>query len=361
MFDINSLPKTFLGANSAGGFCSYFGNSYNPDDGWRAYIIKGGPGTGKSSLMKQTAAIFADRGESVEICPCSSDPDSLDAVILPDRKVAIMDGTAPHVVEPQFPGVCEKIINLGECWDGKQFLGCEREVIGLTRQNKQLHARASRYITAAGCLMREQAEYAAERCDVSRLTNYAERLAARTIKRGDGAAESMRFLGGITPKGVIFWKTTVNKLCDTVICVCDAAGAVSDLFMHTVRNEALARGQKIITCFNPLCPEQIDHILIPSLRLGFCTEGAFSHPDGVTRRIHARRFYTGDAVSQKRALAAFNRRAADELLREAVKLIDEAKSCHDLLESYYIAAMDFEAVGRICESTVNEILSNTQP
>ena len=132
MFDISTLFKSFLGANSAAGFCSFFADSYSADLGYRAYIIKGGPGTGKSSMMKALAAHFAEKGERVELCPCSSDPDSLDAVIFHDKKVVIMDGTAPHVVEPKYPAVCERVINLLDCLDNDALTG-NKEVIALTR------------------------------------------------------------------------------------------------------------------------------------------------------------------------------------------------------------------------------------
>ena len=142
MFQINTLPKTFLAANSAKGFVSYFKECYSADDGWKAYIIKGGPGTGKSSMMKSLAAYFADKGEWVELCACSSDPDSLDAVIFFDRKVVIMDGTSPHTVDPSFPGVCETIVNLSDCWDDAK-LQEGREALSLLSISKQRGAAIS--------------------------------------------------------------------------------------------------------------------------------------------------------------------------------------------------------------------------
>ena len=108
-----AFEKYFLGANSGEGFVSHFGDSYNCFDGWRAFIIKGGPGTGKSSFMKYIAVNAADRGYEAVLCPCSSDPDSLDGLIIKDLKTVIIDGTAPHTVEPVYPGACEEIINLG--------------------------------------------------------------------------------------------------------------------------------------------------------------------------------------------------------------------------------------------------------
>ena len=115
--------KYFLAANSCEGFYSVFDKAYLPDGEWRAYIIKGGPGTGKSSFMKRFASYAEKKGCKALRCPCSSDPDSLDAVILPDKKMIILDGTAPHTVDPSYPGVCEKILNFGEFWrDGELVL-----------------------------------------------------------------------------------------------------------------------------------------------------------------------------------------------------------------------------------------------
>ncbi|MBR4761571.1 MAG: hypothetical protein IK086_02935, partial [Clostridia bacterium] len=104
--------RFFLAANSAEGFVSHFADCYIPGD-WHAYIVKGGPGTGKSGLMKYIAAKAANSGHKVVFCPCSSDPDSLDAVIVSDLKTVVLDGTAPHTVEPRLPGACENIINTG--------------------------------------------------------------------------------------------------------------------------------------------------------------------------------------------------------------------------------------------------------
>ena len=58
--------------------------------------IVGPSGCGKSTLMKRVAAAAEERGFQVEYIRCSGDPDSLDAILLPEKKTAIVDGTAPH-------------------------------------------------------------------------------------------------------------------------------------------------------------------------------------------------------------------------------------------------------------------------
>lgn len=355
MFDIKTLFKSFLGANTANGFVSYFANSYSADDGWKAYIIKGGPGTGKSSMMKQIAAVFGERGNDVEICPCSSDPDSLDAVIIHDKRVVIMDGTAPHTVEPKFPGVCETVVDLSNCWNDKLFSGSERQIISITRENKRLHAHAARYIKAAGELYDNNITLASGCLDFGKLKDYTRRLIGRSVKQGSGASERVRFLSGITPKGLVFLRGSVEKYYKTIIAVKDDYGAVSGAFMDVVRQELLSRSQQIIVCKNTILSDRIDHILVPKLSLAFCSENRYTHPQGITKRIHARRFINSEQLKLCRQKLLFNRRAYEELLREAISRIAEAKEAHDVLEKYYIDAMNFESVGEKTAKIIDEI------
>ena len=62
--------------------------------------IFAGSGVGKSTLMRRVAALAQEAGEPVEYILCSGDPDSLDAILLPGKKAALVDGTAPHGTAP---------------------------------------------------------------------------------------------------------------------------------------------------------------------------------------------------------------------------------------------------------------------
>ena len=128
--------KYFLAANSCDGFVSFFENAYNPRNNWRAFIIKGGPGTGKSSFMKEIARIGEEKGYCCERGFCSSDPDSLDAVIFPQLRVAVMDGTAPHLMDPVYPGVSETILNFSDFWKENSLQQNSKEIIEITDKNK---------------------------------------------------------------------------------------------------------------------------------------------------------------------------------------------------------------------------------
>ena len=134
-----SFDRYFLAANSFEGFVSHFSDSYSAESGYKTYIIKGGPGTGKSSLMKYVAIRAIEKGYTVHLCHCSSDPDSLDGVIIDEKKTVILDGTAPHIVEPKYPGTCENIVDLGRFWDSENLRSKRIDIINATNINKSFH------------------------------------------------------------------------------------------------------------------------------------------------------------------------------------------------------------------------------
>ena len=92
--------RYFLGANSPAGFYSLYDQLIDPAEADAVFILKGGPGCGKSTLMRRVAALAQEAGEPVEYILCSGDPDSLDAILLPGKKAALVDGTAPHDTAP---------------------------------------------------------------------------------------------------------------------------------------------------------------------------------------------------------------------------------------------------------------------
>ena len=100
---MTALPhiRYFLGANSPSGFYSLYDQLISPEEARAVYILKGGPGCGKSTLMRRVAAQAEEAGLDTEYILCSGDPDSLDAVVLPAKGVAIVDGTAPQGVVPK--------------------------------------------------------------------------------------------------------------------------------------------------------------------------------------------------------------------------------------------------------------------
>lgn len=356
----NNFSKYFLAANSAEGFVSYFADNYDALSDWHAYIIKGGPGTGKSSFMKYITVRAIDAGHTVEMCPCSSDPDSLDAIIIKEIKTIVLDGTSPHVVEPKYPGACEETINLGQFWCGEKLREKAAQIIDITNQNKKLHKTAAAYITAAGELIYDNLRLSEHFTNQNKVQQFATKLALRLIpkRKKHTPIEWVRFLGGVTPKGVVAYSKTIDQFYKNVVVIDDKYGTVAGIIMNVVRTIALDSGYEIITLKNPFLPSKlIDHILIPELSLAFVREYEYMKFSEEHRRIHARRFVDVNLMRSVRGRLTFNRRLTRELLLGAVSTLTKAKNVHDQMEKYYIDAMDFKAMTMFAEQKAKEILS----
>ena len=88
----------FIGANTSSAFIDCAAQRLKSLD--KLFIIKGGPGCGKSTFMKAIADAANDAGYDVERVLCSADPDSLDGIFIPELHIAYVDGTAPHAAVP---------------------------------------------------------------------------------------------------------------------------------------------------------------------------------------------------------------------------------------------------------------------
>ena len=336
----------FLGATTPAGFKGYF-EPLRHEPGMQLYLIKSGPGCGKSTLMKHIAQAAEQKGERIEKIHCASDPDSLDGVIFPEKRQAILDATAPHTMEPDAPGADEVVVSLYHTIDAGKLSLHREEVKALFARNASLRSRAARYIASAGSLLLDSRRAEACSANFEKVRRYVKRLCTRLLPRTEEmGSEELRLLSAITPKGEVFYQGTVQALADRCILFRDDYGAVSRLLLELIRAETLARGYHIITCPCAMHPEdKIDHIIIPSLRLAFLTDNRW-HPVRLSaaQTVRCSRFVDRENLSACRARLRFNERAAAELLEQACALMAQAKSCHDELETYYRTAVDFAQV-----------------
>ena len=94
------VTRLFAGANSGDGFQNLFSEIVDLEDTYDLMVLKGGPGVGKNTFMREIGRTMEDAGTPVEYLWCSGDPDSLDGVVLPELRCAVVDGTAPHGTAP---------------------------------------------------------------------------------------------------------------------------------------------------------------------------------------------------------------------------------------------------------------------
>lgn len=355
VIDLNGqMIRTFLSANSANGFFSYF-DEFLKDR--IAYIIKGGPGTGKSSFMKKIGAAALRKGDFAEYVFCSSDPDSLDALYIHETETVFADGTPPHIMEPPYPGAMGGVINIGEMWDEHALRESRDDIAALNTAISGKFMRAYRYIRAAGCAASDITDCAMRHIERRKLSVFADSTAERLFpEQTEGKAEGRlfrRFISGITPKGYITFRDTVYTLCSKVTSVRDPWG-ISYLFLERLKSEALRKGYDVYAFYSPLNPEKLCHVAFPDMDAAFVTSDRLCTFGGQNARsINMSRFLDGDAGEEKEPLI-FAYRLLKLCIEEAVYFLRKAKELHDDLEDIYIASMDFDAVTALAEKFAEE-------
>ncbi len=348
----------FLGSSGRNGFFSLFNQLIPKIEGQYTFLIKGGPGTGKSSFMRKIAEDIENNDIECEKIYCSSDPDSLDGIIIPSLRVCIADATSPHTMDPDYPGATGEIIALGECWDKQKLRENSKKIIELTDKNKSCHRRSRRFIDSAFSIYGDGEKICRENVDKRRLERYAARISARYFKRPSGriGLEKLRLLDAITPKGYYFLNETADNLCDKKIVFEDDFGVAASTVIGEIRTYALASGFNVISSPFIANEKKIRHVIIPQIGIGFLTKDRFCNPCPENAKyVSLRRFYNSDGLRSNKAKLNFAKKASKELMEEAFSALKSAKEIHDELENIYISAMDFEKVEEIRKSVSDRI------
>lgn len=355
------LPVSFFfGANNKNGYCSFYADVYDPYKKGNHIILKGGAGTGKSTLMRKVAEKLEKKGFYVERGYCSADPQSLDVVNAPEINFSVFDGTLPHTFEPTLPGVNEHIVDLSVAWNKDYLKSHRKEICELTKKNKELHRITSEYLSVAANIERESTLICADFVNEEKVERYVKRLCSRLLPKKEGVqrgTEHKRLLSAVTPDGVVVEYDTIVALCERILTIKDEFSVVSPYIAELVGNCALDMGYDVYKCFCPLFPfSKVEHIIIPELKMGIFTENSYHLSiDDCSLKVHASRFFEKDEYIKNKEKLNFQKKAKKELVDEAVRKLSLALDIHDRLEEYYIKATDFNIINEISDKILNEI------
>jgi len=345
----------FAGANSGNGFQNLFSRLMDVEEAYDFMILKGGPGVGKNTFMREIGRTMEAAGMEVEYLWCSGDPDSLDGVVLPQLRCAVADGTFPHVLEPKYPAAVDRYVDLGRFYDLTAAKAAAEEVRAYTRDYKAAYERAYRALRAARQVELENVCLAGKGFDRERLRRRGQGIIRRELhRRGSGTGQTTyRFLGSVTHRGNVWRFDSVDALCPRVYELADSWELAGEL-LGQLHAAAAERDWDTIVCLAPEDPERMEHLLIPELGLAFVSSRPGMEYGGKPfRRIRL------DAMTEleQKAGVRFRRRMAELLRQEAVDALKEAKESHDRLEAVYNPYVDFDGVRALAALEAGRLLS----
>ncbi len=315
----------FAGANSENGFVSFYGSFDSDVECTAVYNIVGGPGTGKSSLLKKASKLSGNNGWICEKYFCSSDPNSLDAIRListtDSRKIVMCDATAPHPRELSSPGAVGRLVDLTVYWDRTKLMKEKARIVELQNKKRGSYKSAYRYLKIAGMVLREAVRSRKEQYDMQKLSCA---LSVYSVCE-EGPSVIKRPIRCISMFGE---KTLNNKgysankklYIDNQI---DCAVILESLLEF--KNSAWAAPHPVVNSI-------FDEVYFPSLDL--CVSGVFT--DGAKEFNINDYIRKNDEQTNKYLIESYN-----SYIELAIKSLCVAKDCHFQLEEIYGNAMDF--------------------
>ena len=311
-----SIRHLFAGVNSPDGFYSNFQSIIDEEKAEKIIYIKGGPGTGKSTLMKKIAGTFDGLGEPVEVFHCSSDPGSLDGVHLPNRKIALMDSTAPHVMEPKYPMVNGQIFNAADCLETDMLIGKTKTLSGYCATKKAAFNLGFQYLKAVApisCAIDQNTYETAKTQEPA--SKIVERHLSKPSQSGRGTVRPL-FLSAVTPDGEVSYLDS--------LCASHTVASLPANPQHIIE-QATELGYDVEAFYCPLFPDsKIDHIHIPEINLWLSSEPQY--------QPELKHLYDCKQM----------------LIAGAVKAFSDAREAHRAMEqNVFIPAMNFEKLDKM--------------
>lgn len=360
----NEERTFFAAANSGDGFRSFYTEVFGKEKIEHRFLIKGGPGTGKSTFMRKIAQKSRENALCVDCYRCSSDPESLDAIVIAGR-IALIDATSPHCVEAEMAGCRDELVDLGAFWDSDGLSGELEKIKVLTKKKKERYSAAYRFLDASMTLDAHARELAGRLLQREKMLRAAERIMKR-IPRGGGYSLEIGLRDSIGMKGRRKLDT-YEKIADRVYLVRDfyKSGA---LLLSMLASEAIRNENAITVSYYPLDPSYLDALYFKESKTAFllCDGDRFEGGEKPLY-INMKRFVnlkpSGMEKTELKALKREYREAlrfSEGLIDSAVAALDGAGQCHFELEEIYKKHMDFEAESAFCESFAERVIDSVR-
>ena len=330
-------PAFFAGANTGSGFSGEYAAFAGEEALNRLWILKGSSGSGKSTLLRKLGADAAADGHSCVQYLCSSDPDSLDAVVI-DGKYAALDGTAPHVWEMEYPGAVSELIYMGKFWETEKLEAEKETIIRLTRSKKEAFGAGYACLSALSVLEKEQYQTAIRLLDIEKVNAWLDRFLSKVPRQArTGETERCR-TWAITTKG-LFRSGGLQKMAGNHWILSDRY-QTAVCFLGLLAEHCRKLQIPVCLSVHPV-NDRVTEVYIPPMDLHISVG-----KEPADKTICMNRFLKKEQLTVKKGAIRLGARCMVSLLEDACACLREAGEAHRELEKVYGSAMDFAAMNR---------------
>ena len=363
------LRSLFPGGNTSQGFYSFYDNIVEPGAN-KIFVIKGGPGVGKSTLMRTIGNEMLENGYEVEFLRCSSDPASLDGVYFPELDIALIDGTFPHIVDPKNPGAVDEIVHLGDYWNEDKLRKSKPYVLADNKKIAKYYKIAYSYLQEAKVIHDRIESYYTDSMNFGLVNKKIDEICQEifpnnlaNLERNELAKQRHMFITAITPEGFISETANLLNNVETLYVLKGEPGTGKSTLCSRVAVLAQQKGFATELYHCPIDPEKLDALLIPELKIAIIN-GTPPHSYNLKtastltnlKVINLNDYLDYNNLEPFQKEIAEDKEKFDLAIDKAIEFLKKAKKMHDHLESYYISAIDFDKINEVRKKILERIL-----
>lgn len=342
-----SIVRNYLvSANTSAGYVTFFNEIIN--DSERIYILKGGPGSGKSTFIKKIGYDLLDHGYDIDFIYSPSDTNSLDGLFINDIKVLIVDGSMPNIIEPKYPGAVERVLNFNDFWD-----------IDYLRKNKDIIKYYFDELSSEYEVLYQQLKEAKLTHDKLEI----EYMLGMDFKKADKTAEELinkiitdkldkvpvihhRFAGAMVPGGQLcFYRNLTSNLKNKLV-IKGRAGTGKSTLLKKVGKAAELNGYDVEYYLCAFDPDSLDGVIIPELGYAIL-DGTAPHvidPEKNDELIDMFECINTNTVQEKDdPIKAIQAKYSEEIAK-AAKIYFRIHDVENEIKKFYKEATDFNEV-----------------
>lgn len=354
------IKRYFPGANTPQGYVSLFDDIISWPDANKIFIIKGGPGVGKSTLMKKLARSLHKENINLELLYCTSDSNSIDGLILTDYKISILDGTEPHTLDPKYPGCVDEIINLGIFWDEYKIKKHRKEIVDLSNKISAYYKSAYSYLKAAKTIDDDSRNIYEAATDYSQIRiivkEIYEGIFSRQRPKDSSPRTRQMFASAITADGYVNHIDSLFSDVENRYIIKGPNSKCKSIIFKNILSATQQIGYDVDIFKNPMNPSEIEHIFIPELNSVFLSFEISNESKVIKSDDKVFDLSLSMPTNElQHKVIDYNRNVYEKLLNRAIELLGETKFLHNKLESIYSTNMKFDCVDDVTFNILEKI------
>ncbi|OPY60330.1 MAG: hypothetical protein A4E56_02756 [Pelotomaculum sp. PtaU1.Bin065] len=272
------------------------------------------------------------------------------------------------MVDPKNPGAVDEIIHLGDFWDEEKIQAVKQQVLQTNIRVGRLFKIAYHQLAEAKVIKDELDSYLEEAANRSRVHETAWKIIKSVTE--DAPVQYERepkarhlFATAFTPGGQWHHLDTILQDIKKLYLVTGDATSLTSYVVGAVARAAHTRGLDTGVFHCPLAPDNIDLVLIP--RQGCAVMKDIPGIEFKAQNVPAItkvKLYNLNQHLNESILAVYGseidsaRKRLSAAINRAISYIAKAKEEHDHMETYYIPAMNFDAINAKREEILARVL-----